>query len=166
MTVNSAALYMIVCFIIDSFGFEKTLYPISEADEEVEVCVVSRGPALQEQVAVQMVTIEGSGKSKNNTRLRAFTPRHLLSTLSFIEGIDFSPIITNLAFSKNLDKVCTSIPILNDPQAEKVKYFYPFLTRLGLGPGVRLYPDITNVMLEDNDGKHELRSQLAWVVII
>ena len=69
------------------------------------------------------------------------------------EKSDFSRTIDYLVFTGATRRACTMIPITNDPKAERVKYFYPFLTRYGLARGVRLFPDITNVLLEDNDGE-------------
>lgn len=56
--------YIIYNFqLADYFGFERTLYTVNEVDPEVEVCVTSRGPNIQETVTVQMITIEGSAQS-------------------------------------------------------------------------------------------------------
>ena len=47
----------------DLLGFEHNTYAVRETESSVEVCVVSRGPVLQEPVRIQMVAIEGSARS-------------------------------------------------------------------------------------------------------
>ena len=47
----------------DVLGFEHNSYTVGETESSVEVCVVSRGPVLQEPMRVQMIAIEGSARS-------------------------------------------------------------------------------------------------------
>ena len=66
---------------------------------------------------------------------------------------DYAAVISQpLLFNPNITSVSVSIPIIDDDLDEENEYFFANLDYDTVRPNVMLDPNVTRIVIEDNDG--------------